>query len=465
MLKPPNSIAVTRSSGDIPRLARWSADRVRSANARLRLRLSLWAAQIRQAAGLNANLPPGPIDASSMQDAAAEGFYRALHRDHGPIFKLFWGSGHFKICVVGFPLARRLFTEHRQALVPVTTDVSALVPQNFLRGMRPDVHRHYRRIFKSAFHDELIDNRQSDIRQIIRGELAALAESVDVHDAPAKRLYDTLDQVALRVTMLVTLGIDRSMGRATQIEAQFRRMAPSGHVAPVGDRQAAAFAAIKAAVCERALELSAPDTGCRDDSIMSRIIGDDRALANDDTVIGNLIYLVERGRHDLRDLLRWLVKHLSDHPGVIDELRTELADPRAKPALARACVHETLRLEQAIAVNRRTRQRITFEGYDIPKGSWVSVLLRESHGDPDTFAQPQRYCPHRFVDRQYKVEQYAPFGIDEHRCIADTFVVEIAAAFVEELVTGYSWTVTGDGPRAANMRPSPSFAIALQRNR
>jgi cytochrome P450 len=130
-------------------------------------------------------------------------------------------------------------------------------------------------------------------------------------------------------------------------------------------------------------------------------------------------------------------------------------------------VLETLRLDQAEVLNRKAMQSFEFDGYHIPKGSWISILMREPHRDPANFAEPERFRPQRFLERSYSADQYAPFGIDEHQCIARFLVSRVGAIFVEELVGGYSWTVASDGPRHYghfHWRPSLSFAIALKPN-
>jgi cytochrome P450 len=210
---------------------------------------------------------------------------------------------------------------------------------------------------------------------------------------------------------------------------------------------------------------STDDDGSFSDSILRRLARRESGDAVDDTVIGNAIYMVERPRHDMRELLMWIVKYLSDNPAVIGELRGNLSRPGADPRLAEACVLETLRLDQAEALHRKVIQSFDFDGYHIPQGSYVSILLRESHRDPANFAEPEQFRPQRFLERTYSADEYAPFGIDEHQCIGRFLVSRVGAMFVEELVRGYTWTVSGDGPRhysRSHWQPSPSFAINLK---
>jgi cytochrome P450 len=462
---------VAKLAGAEPgRIARWVADRLRHAVHRIRWQASRLRMQIRDATGRPGKLPPGSLGASCARDAEADDrYYLAQWRRHGPIFKLFWGSGHLKICVVGFPLARRLLSLHRGALRPETLDITSLVPAEYLRSMRPDIHAKYRRLFKGALRDDLVASSEPGLRAMLRLELARLAQNA-APDAPAaRRLYATLDRMAMRTVLLTVLAVGPDSDVAPVLEDAYRRMGPDGHVAPVWPHQTAAFHAIRKTVLQIMQSMRHDDAARFEDSILKRLARADTGSNVDETVIGNAIYMVERGHHDLRDLFRWLLKYLSDHPAVVAELRAGLsgAGPGPGTQLAEACVLETLRLDQAELLKRKAVESFTFEGFHVPQNSWIAILLRESHRDPQTFPEPDAFRPHRFLQRSYSADEYAPFGIDEHQCIAGLLVKRVGALFVEELVQGFSWSVSGDGPRRHghfHWEPSPSFAIDIRRD-
>lgn len=448
---------------DTRKLLQWSKDRLVWAQRRWAWHVSRWSLQFRARTGIAGRLPPGPLQASSIREATTdEGYYRALQQRHGSVFKLFWGSGDLKVCVIGYPKGRQLLKEHRQRLYPVTQNLHEIVPHNYLRGMMSETHHKYRRVFNAVFRDDLTDAREQDLRGIIRAWLTWLAiEPRDAQSAP-ENLYRALDETTLHIQLAFVLGVAPDMSVARRLGEWFRRMGPRGHVEDVADPQREAYAAISGILGDIMDAMRGGDSGYAD-SVLRRLVEGGPGIAIDATVIGNVIYMVERGRHDLRDLLRWIVKYLSDHPDVVDALRAAPGDEAAE--LARACVLETLRLDQAEVLIRKALEPFRFEGYDIPKGSWVTILLRESHRDPDNFEDPGRFCPHRFLGRQPTLDQYAPFGLGEHHCIASLFVTRICAAFVEELVQGYTWEVVSDGPRRFghfHWEPSPMFAIGLQ---
>jgi len=381
-------------------------------------------------------MPPGSLAACCFREATRDDrFYlRALDR-YGPLFKLFWGSGDLKVCVVGFPLGRRLLSRCRAWLHPVSTDITQVVPAEYLRAMDPKIHPHYRHLFMGAFRDDLVSASEPVIRDIIRRELDGLACKAEAEHSPPDQLDLALNRIATRILLLVVLGGQPETAITAKLEALYQRLGPHGYVANIGSEQLAAFAEIQALVLQI---LQSVSDSSLSDGVLRRLARMESADKVDDTIIGNVIYMAERGRHDLRDLLRWVLKYLSDNPAVVAEVRASLGRPGADPRLAEACVLETLRLDQAEVINRKAMQAFEFDGYHIPKGSWISILMREPHRDPANFAEPERFRPQRFLERSYSADQYAPFGIDEHQCIARFLVSRVGTIFVEELVGGYS---------------------------
>jgi cytochrome P450 len=453
-------------AADSRKLARWTVDRVKWIRRRLLWHAARLRMQAYDAVPLQGRLPPGSLAASGCRHAVQDDhFYLKQARRHGPIFKLFWPSGRLKICIVGIPLARRLLHQHRRSLRSVNTPLTALVPAEYLRSMDPAIHPHYRTLFTDALRNDLIAGLEPEIRRIIRRELDGWAEGGH-RDLPlARQLHEVLDRITTRILLLVVLGVRPEVEIRPAIEAAYRRLGPDGYVAAVGPEQRAVFPVIRGMVLQIAESLRCDGGTGFGDSILGRLVRD-AGPDVDDVVIGNAIYMVERGRHDFRDLLRWMIKHLGDHPSVVADLRAALAAPGADGRLAEACVMETLRLEQAEQVGREALAPLTIGGFHVPKGSWIGALLREPHRDPRVFPEPESFRPRRFLERTYSANEYAPFGIDEHHCIARFLTIRSSALFIEELVGGFTWSVADDGPREFGMfhwQPSSSFAIDIRK--
>jgi len=433
--------------------------KVRVQLARLRFRVT-------DALGRAPRLPPGSVGRHCLVGLGGRDFYFDKLRRYGPVFKMLWGSGRLKVGVAGFARAARLFADHAGALVPVNIDIKPLVPKGFLRCMEGDDHAHYRRVFADAFSVDLIDGRESEIRDGIARELTTLVSVRASGLSRSEQLELTLNRVATRALVACFFGVRPSDPAFPGLERGFARLGPRGIVHPLGDEQLAAFEelseAIRALVRDGGSEAS--DSA---DTVLERLSRASGGAPVDETVVGNVIFMAEMGRHDVCGLMRWLLKYLSDDEGARHELRgLSAAGGKEGPRglFAEACVLETLRLDQAEGLNRRATREFNFDGYRIPVNTDVTVLLRETHGDPDVFAQPSRFDPHRFLGQRYTSDEYAPFGLGKHRCLADAFVVRLGALFVEELVDGFDWSVMSDGPvhqGRFHWQPSLDFAIEL----
>jgi len=100
----------------------------------------------------------------------------------------------------------------------------------------------------------------------------------------------------------------------------------------------------------------------------------------------------------------------------------------------------------------------------VPANSEVRVCLWEGHKDAGVFPEPFAFRPQRFLEREYSLDEYAPFGLDKHRCLGSAIVLFVTAIFVEELLARRPWQVVGDGPPVYGIyhwEPNPAFAVRL----
>jgi cytochrome P450 len=413
-------------------------------------------------------LPPGPLGPGAIARLGDDRFYWRRFLRYGPIFKVLWNR-NLTVCIVGLERARRLFAAHSRALLPLTIEIESFVPHGFLRRMSPEPHGRYRALFVTVLRNDPATTWASELRALIRVELAQLAAR---RPAPQKESGDltpltlTLDRIATRALVMTFFGVRPAQSQFAAIEAAFRRMGPEEFVYPLGAEQRAGFEAIRMLVWDAAASAKHGQSWTDPDGVLGRLLASDPA-AIDETVVGNLIYMVEMGRYDVRSLMRWVLKYVSDAPDVLSGLRRAIAQQRPDEpcAFAEHIVLETLRLDQAEALNRTVVEDVDFEGFRIPKGSSLRVLLRESHQDAAVFDEPERFAPCRFAGKSYPRDGYSPFGVGEHRCVAASYVVRLCQLLVEELASGYEWTVVGDGSRFRgrfHWEPAPRFDLVLQ---
>jgi cytochrome P450 len=415
------------------------------------------------AAGLRPRLPPGSLGPSSLARLGDDLFYRQRYRRYGPIFKVLWNQ-NLTICIVGFERARRLLAAHSKALIPLTIEIESFVPFGFMRRMAPEPHAHYRGLFATALRVDPTVTWEKELRRLIRDELTRWADVTPA--AGQSSLTAALDRIATSSLIVMFFGVRPATPKFDELERAFRRMGPREFEYPLGEEQHAGYATLRALVWQAVTEAKTGTSWADAEGVLGRLMGGD-APAVDETVVGNLIYMVEMGRYDVRSLMRWILKYLSDAPDVVTDLGRALAEKPngAACTFAESIVLETLRLDQAEALNRTVAADFDFEGYRIPKDSALRVLIRESHQDAATFSEPEQFRPCRFSGKSYPSQAYAPFGVGEHRCIAGGLVIRLSQLLVEELTSGYDWTVIGDGSRVRgryHWQPAPGFEIALR---
>ncbi len=99
---------------------------------------------------------------------------------------------------------------------------------------------------------------------------------------------------------------------------------------------------------------------------------------------------------------------LLDHPDHLKHLREH-------PDAALSYVEEILRLEVPTHFGARyAATDTTVAGVDIPKGSWVLVLLAAANRDPAVFPDPDVFDPNRFDATR---EASLTFGAGIHYCL------------------------------------------------
>lgn len=402
-------------------------------------------------------LPPGRlVDVGELERAHRTELIDLAAR-HGPVFKGLM-EGRLVVCVVDTALGRRLLKEHASALRPVSIRLESLFAHGFMRRMAPDVHRRYRRALMAALGAIELDAFDPVFEAIAHDALQAHALRGAV--ARDERLAaappgwpDVLAAIAADALVALFFGTRPGESLHARLIEGYRRLGPHGVVWNVGARQADAFHALRALLA---------DGGGDGGGVLDRL----RASGDvDDTMLGNLIYMVELGRYDVRGLLRWISRYAADHPAWLARIADESPAPGQPSAAARAFVHETLRMDQSERLMRDVLHDVNFDRWLIPAGAMLRVCLWEAHKDAGAFARPFAFDPARFLGDGPAPDGFSPFGLDHHHCPLAGASVRIAAAFLRALARG--WEVDGHGAEPAvrgpyHWEPSPRFDVALR---
>ena len=406
-------------------------------------------------------LPPGLADPFDRNMRFNQRYTLERAARLGPIFKVWWNGGH-TTCILGHARARRLLLAKEDALRGATIDLRPLFSIGHLRAMQGETHRKYRRKFVEALNAMSVETHEPALREWIRTGLEAMLGGRHSGTVEREDLRLRLRTMTMGIMLRVLLGVTPQSREYAELTQQYRNFGPEAPVWTIRHSQRAAFAEISRVVAHLAGDTCnhSQRGGCP--SALAHLVAQNEL---DETAAGNLIYMVESSHFDLYSLWTWILQHLAANPDWATRFRAEIDAPRLR-TLAEAIVFETLRLEQSEAVNRVATSNIVFDGYRIPPNTVVRACLWEGHKDPRVFTDPFAFEPNRFVDRSWSIEEFAPFGLDKHRCIAAEFVVSVSALFIEVLLSEYRVALAAVGPPrlgAFHWEPGPDLAIVLSR--
>lgn len=378
---------------------------------------------------------------------------------YGPIFK---GLMEKRVvtCVVDLELGRRLLKEHGTSLRPMTIRIESMVPHGFMRRMTGDVHRRYRKELVNGVNAIAFAPLAPWLETTVAAGLRAHAESGA--DPSPSAWADALSRIASSLLVTVFFGARPGSARHAELLATYRRLGPHGVVWTIGDNQIEAFGALR--------ELLRAERQQPTDPLREALLPTMTANGPvDETMLGNLIYMVELGRYDLRGLLRWISKYAAEHPEWLERIANEVPAPGsgARP-LAEAFVLETLRMDQSERLMRTVERTIRFEGHLLPKGSLVRVCMWEVHKSAAHFPEPFRFDPARFLGESTARDHFSPFGLDHHHCPLASLSIDLATLFVAVLARDWTVRSTGAMPPVRgpyHWEPSPRFQVTLAARR
>ena len=404
-------------------------------------------------------LPPGTLDGLDVLEKSERTILLRNAEEFGPIFRA-TAYDQFWVVLIGLGLGRRFLREHADHLQPVTVQLDALVPGGFMRQMRGETHRRYRRALIRALAPGDVIDRAHDLESLVTDSLRNYAETAAQHRGSSTAYLSALTTIATGMLIQVFFGAVPGSPRYEQLMCGYHDLGPFGMVWNIGDRQRKAFREIRG--CLRDHVAAGPAAGAPG-SILERMHAEG---VLDDTLLGNLIYMVEMGRYDTRALFRWMSRYAATHPELTERIAREAADPGTAAPLSEAFVLETLRMDQSERLLRRVERDLVFDGHFIPKASMVRVCLWESHKSEETFPEAFRFHPERFLGQEFGADQFAPFGLDHHQCPLGNVAMKTSLVFLRTLAREYTVAALNDGDAvrgAYHWEPATGFSVRLER--
>ncbi len=143
---------------------------------------------------------------------------------------------------------------------------------------------------------------------------------------------------------------------------------------------------------------------------------------SDREIRDDLVTLVLAGHETTATTLAWVVDLLLHHPQAYERVRSEAQS--GETAFTEAVINETLRLwPPAPITGRMTTGRYQLGDYTLEPGTRIVLLLDAVNRDPDSYPDPERFRPERFLGTRPAPHTWIPFGGGIKRCIGAAFAM------------------------------------------
>jgi cytochrome P450 len=202
---------------------------------------------------------------------------------------------------------------------------------------------------------------------------------------------------------------------------------------------------------------------------------------SDQQLRDELMTLFGAGHETTALALTWTWYLLSRHPGVKAKLEEELdlvlaGRPPSVSDLPRLpytemVIREALRLyPPAPGFAREPIEDVTIGGYEVPKGSLITISPYVLHHDPRFFSDPERFDPDRFGRAwEERIPRYAylPFGGGPRVCIGNGFAMMEMRLILATVAQHYKLSMEPDEAirpiQLVTLRPSGPVRMKIER--
>ena len=118
--------------------------------------------------------------------------------------------------------------------------------------------------------------------------------------------------------------------------------------------------------------------------------------------------------------LAWTFERLLRNPETLERAREDVLG--GDGAYLDAVIKETLRLRPPVpVVVRRLLEPMELGGFELPAGTTVAPCIHLIHLSEETYDEPRRFRPERFLERPPGTYTWIPFGGGTRRCLAASY--------------------------------------------
>lgn len=179
---------------------------------------------------------------------------------------------------------------------------------------------------------------------------------------------------------------------------------------------------------------------------------DDGEPLPDQEVLEQLLTFVIAGHETTATSLSWAFYELLRAPEALERLSAEIAGVDTPEALTKlpfldAVASETLRMHPPVpVVLRKLNRSLELGGYTLPEGTSVGAAVYTAHCREESFPEPMRFRPERFLERHFSPFEFLPFGGGARRCLGAAFASTELRIALATLLQGGQWQLAEPKP-------------------
>jgi cytochrome P450 len=439
--------------------------------------------QVDAAAPPHASLPPGPGMPMALQTLLwmfrPIPFMERCRARYGDVFtvQLPLSGGVVNICDP--QLIRTVFADRGDRLRAGEANVvlqPVLGSRSVLLLDGPE-HIRQRKLMLPSFHGERMQRYGPLISEITARRVAGW------RTGRAFPLRPEFQEITLDVILRAVFGLDEGE-RLTELRASLNRLLAGGRnrlamlpplqrrlggLGPWARLMRARTACDALLYAEIRRRRAAPDLAERDDVLSLLLLARDEEgrEMTDVELRDELITLLLAGHETTATSLAWLFDLLLHEPATMRRLEDEVLQgdgggeaPRTMGASAPeektggtawldACITEAMRLRPVVpVVARHLTEPLDLGGWRLPAGSYIAPNIVLTQRRADTYPDPLRFRPERFLESRVDSFAWLPFGGGIRRCLGAAFATFEMRAVVPEVIRGVRL-------RSADRRPAP----------
>lgn len=391
---------------------------------------------------------------------------RWMARKHGEHGTIFWVQmfGFKQVCTIGPDANQALMLDHNKVLSS-KLGWGAFIGKLFPRGlMLRDFEEHmvHRRLMQTAFRKQAMVRYVDDLQPAVAREIERWSEGAwgERRNELSLGVYPSIKLLSLNLACQIFMGAE--LGEDTdRISSAFLDCVNAGGAwikYPIPGLKFSKGLKGRQVLVDYFHRLLAEKRDSDDVDLFSqlcRATDEDGNRYSDQDIVDHMIFLLMAAHDTVTITMTTMIYELGRHPAWQDRLRKVhraigerfvAYDDLPGMIDVELVMKESMRLISPVPLlPRMTTEDTELQGYQIPKGTLVTVSMDYAHRMAEYWPDPLKFDPERFAEgrREDHAHKFAftPFGGGAHKCIGIHFAYHEIKSVLHQMLLTYRWRV------------------------